>query len=75
MTAYAIFLLYFLANGLGALPALIAAHRFFAAFAIAFLAAALSLRFRALGADAENFGADAFLPGGRPRCFAGPCSA
>jgi hypothetical protein len=62
-------------NGLGALPALIAAHRFLAASAIAFLPAALILRFRALGAGAENFGADAFLPGGRPRFFAGPCSA
>jgi hypothetical protein len=111
MTAYGIFLLCFLANGLGDLPALIAAHRFFAAAAIAFLAAALSLcfrsttgadgvfpaliaahrfreasaiaflpvalilRFRWPGAGAEDFGADAFLPGGRPRRFAGPSSA
>ena len=44
--------LFTLANGLGALPALIAAQRFFAASAIALRAATLSLCFRSTtGAD------------------------
>ena len=47
----AVFLFAF-ANGFGALPALIAAHRLFAASAIAFRAVALSLCFRLAAAGA-----------------------
>jgi hypothetical protein len=75
MIAYAAFLLGFLANGLGALPALIAAHRFFAAADIAFRPAPLIFRLCATGAATGTAGAGPFLPGGRPRRFAGPCRA
>jgi hypothetical protein len=61
------------ANGDGALPALIAAHRFRTASAIAFRPTALILRLRRTGATAETAGANAL--GGRPRRFTGPCRA
>jgi hypothetical protein len=72
----AVFVLAF-ANGDVALPALIAAQRFFAASAIALLPAALRVRFRATSADdGTTSGALGFLiPGGRPRRFVEPCSA
>lgn len=49
MTAYAAFLLAFFADASGALPALIAAHRFLAASAIAFRPAAINLHSRRTG--------------------------
>jgi hypothetical protein len=60
---------FFGANGDGALPALIAAQRLRAASPIAFLPAALNVRF---GVGATFFGAGAlafFEPGGLPRLF------
>lgn len=63
------------ANGLAALPALIAAHRLRAASAIAFRAAALRVRLRAVGADTSTAGADTLVTGGRPRRFVGPWRA
>jgi hypothetical protein len=56
---------FFFANGEAALPALIAAQRFFAASAIAFRPAALSLRFAGAGAAAGE--ANSLLRGGLPR--------
>jgi len=60
-----------LANGDGALPALIAAQRFLAASAMALRPAALRVRFCFAGAFATGFLPD---PGGRPRRL-GPCNA
>src|SRR5579862_6870476 len=67
---------FFPANGLFALPALIAAHRFRAASAIALRPAALSLCLRCTGIGwrTEDPGFDELL-GGRPRRVVGPCRA
>src|SRR5258707_11336585 len=83
---FAAFFLARFANGEGALPALIAAHRFLAASAIAFRPAALRVRLPfagALGAagcdrfDASRAAAAFFRPdpGGRPRRLSGPARA
>jgi hypothetical protein len=69
--SYAAFRFARFANGDAALPALIAAHRFLAASAMAFRPAALKRRLRRTGgcAISGTVGADAggFRPGGRPR--------
>ena len=71
--AYAAFRFALFANGDGTLPALIAAHRFLAASAMAFLPAALSLRLRfaGTGVGAGATAASGFF-GGLPRRFVGP---
>jgi hypothetical protein len=64
-----------LANGEGAFPALIKAHRLRAAAAIFFRPAALIVRFGAMGAGIDDAAVDDLDPGGRPRRFVGPCRA
>jgi hypothetical protein len=65
----------FFPTGEDAFPALIAAHRLFAASAIAFRPAALNLGLRRTGVGVETAWAAALIAAGRPRRFAGPCRA